>query len=387
MSGPAFTLHTGLGLPALGEHWRALQARAAPRFFLSWSWIGAWLETLGTIPPVLEGRIDGQTVLLGVVVPRHRVEAGLIRVHGAMLHTTGDRARDVIAVEYNGFLVDRTHEGRIEAAAVAFLLGPARLAGRRCDELHIVATVAAAEAWLVPPGMLVQRPARKPSWRVDLAAVRAAGGDFPALLSANTRQQLRRALRGYAARGPLAVTPAADAATALGWLDALAALHQAQWKARGEPGGWAFPFFARFQRRLVAAGVPEGRVELLRVTAEGQELGYLLNLIEGDHVMAFVSGFRFDPDPRLKPGLVCHALAIARHAEAGRAVYDFLAGAARYKASLGRPGPEFAYLLIQRPTLMTRAEHALRRLLRRRAGGDQAIEASTGASAASRAAG
>ncbi len=387
MSRPEFALRTDLPLPALGEHWRALEARAAPRFFLSWSWIGAWLETLGTVPPVLEGRIDGQTVLLGVVVPRHRVEAGLIRVHGAMLHTTGDRAQDVIAVEYNGFLVDRAHEGQIEAAAVAFLLGPARLAGRRCDELHIVATLAAAEACLVPAGMLVQRPARKPSWRVDLAAVRAAGGDFPALLSANTRQQLRRALRGYAARGSLAVTPAADAATALRWLDALAALHQAQWQARGEPGGWAFPFFARFQRRLVAAGVAEGRVELLRVTAGADELGYLLNLIDGDHVMAFVSGFRFDPDPRLKPGLVCHALAIARHAEAGRAVYDFLAGAARYKASLGRPGPEFAYLLIQRPTPMTRAEHALRRLLRRPAGGDQAIEASTGASAASRAAG
>ncbi len=386
MNGPEFALRTDLPLPALGEQWRALEARAAPRFFLSWAWIGAWLETLGTIPPVLEGRIGGQTVLLGVVVPRHRVEAGLIRVHGAMLHSTGVRGQDVIAVEYNGFLVDRAHDGQIEAAAVAFLLGPARLAGRRCDELHIVATLAEAEARLVPPGMLVQRPARKPSWRVDLAAVRAAG-DFPALLSANTRQQLRRALRGYAARGPLAATPAADAATALRWLDALAALHQAQWQARGEPGGWAFPFFARFQRRLVAGGVPDGRVELLRVTAGARELGYLLNLIEGDHVMAFVSGFRFDPDPRLKPGLVCHALAIARHAEAGRAVYDFLAGAARYKASLGRPGPEFAYLLIQRPTPMTRAEHALRQLLRRPAGGDQAIEASAGASAASRAAG
>ena len=386
MSAPEFALRADLPLPALAERWRALEARAAPRFFLSWTWIGAWLETLGSVPPVLEGHIDGQTVLLGVVVPRHRVEAGLIRVHGAMLHTTGARAQDVIAVEYNGFLVDRAHAGAIEATAVAFLLGPARLAGRRCDELHIVAAPAEAEARLIPPGMLVQRPARKPSWRVDLEAVRAAG-EFPALLSANTRQQLRRALRGYAARGPLAATPAADAATALGWLDALAALHQAQWQARGEPGGFAFPFFARFQRRLVAGGVAEARVELLRVTAGDAVLGYLLNLIEGDHVMAFVSGFRLDPDPRLKPGLVCHALAIARHAAAGRAVYDFLAGAARYKASLGRPGPEFAYLLIQRPTPMTRAEHALRRLLRRPAGRDQAIEASTGASAASRAAG
>ena len=45
---------------------------------------------------------------------------------------------------------------------------------------------------------------------------------------------------------------------------------------------------------------------------------------------------------------------------AGR-IYDFLAGETRYKGNLGKPGPDFVYLLIQRPTAMTRAEAALRR--------------------------
>jgi hypothetical protein len=37
-----------------------------------------------------------------------------------------------------------------------------------------------------------------------------------------------------------------------------------------------------------------------------------------------------------------------------------MAGDYRYKANLGQPGPELIYLLLQRPTPMTRAEQAAR---------------------------
>ena len=357
-----FHIRTDLPRTAVAPLWRDLESRADTSFFLRWAWIGTWLAELDTTPPVLIGEADGAIVLLAIPFPYHRVEAGLIRVHGARLHTTGERGQDVIAIEYNGFLVDRAWIGRAERAAVAYLLGPARLAGRRCDELHIVAAREADREKLMPPGMLLQIPSVKPSWQVDLAAVRASGGDYLDTLHANTRQQIRRAMRLYERAGKLVATRAADAATGRAYLDALAELHQRQWTARGEPGGFAFPFFVRFQRRLVETCLEAGGVELLRVTAGGQPIGYLMNLVYRGHVMAFVSGFRFEDDPKLKPGLVCHALAIARHAAEGARCYDFLAGATRYKANLGRPGPEFAYLLIQCPTFMTRAERAARRI-------------------------
>ena len=357
-----FHIRTDLPRAALAPLWRELESRADPSFFLGWAWIGTWLAELDTTPPVLIGEADGAIVLLAIPFPYHRVEAGLIRVHGARLHTTGERGQDVIAIEYNGFLVDRAWIGRAERAAVAYLLGPARPGGRRCDELHIVAAREADREKLMPPGMLLQIPSVKPSWRVDLAAVRASGGDYLDTLHANTRQQIRRAMRLYERAGKLVATRAADAATGRAYLDALAELHQRQWTARGEPGGFAFPFFVRFQRRLVETCLEAGGVELLRVTAGGQPIGYLMNLVYRGHVMAFVSGFRFEGDPKLKPGLVCHALAIARHAAEGAHCYDFLAGATRYKANLGRPGPDFAYLLIQRPTFMTRAELMARRV-------------------------
>ncbi len=366
-----FHIETGLTRDELGDLWRALEARADVTFFLSWDWIGAWLAELDPLPPILVGEAGGTPVLLGALVPRRRVEGGIVRVDGLHLHTTGERAKDVIAIEYNGFVVDRAWAGRADAAAVAWLLGPARVVGRRRDELHVVAATADAQARLVPPGMLLQVPARKPSWRVDLASVRASGRPYLDSLGASTRQQIRRSMRLYAQQGPLTATRAADVPTGLAYLDALAGLHQAQWQARGEPGGFAFPFFVRFQRRLVETCLPRGTVELLRIARGDAPIGYLFNLIRDGHVLAFVSGMRFEDDNRLKPGLVSHALAIQRHADEGAAVYDFLAGAARYKASLGTPGPEFVYLLIQRPTPMTRAERHLREVwnaLRRRRG-------------------
>ncbi len=128
-----------------------------------------------------------------------------------------------------------------------------------------------------------------------------------------------------------------------------------------QTGGFASAFFERFQRRLIADCVPRRAAELIRVSRGGQPIGYLYNLIRDGHVLAFVSGFLYEDDNRLKPGLVCHALAIERHVQTGGSIYDFMAGETRYKSNLGQPGPVFVYLLLQRPTAMTRAERMLRR--------------------------
>ncbi|MBV8573907.1 MAG: GNAT family N-acetyltransferase, partial [Acetobacteraceae bacterium] len=65
--------------------------------------------------------------------------------------------------------------------------------------------------------------------------------------------------------------------------------------------------------------------------------------------------------PKLKPGLVSHYLCIEHHLQRGGHTYDFMAGDARYKASLGEPGPEMLHLIVQRPTITLRTELALRR--------------------------
>ena len=54
-----------------------------------------------------------------------------------------------------------------------------------------------------------------------------------------------------------------------------------------------------------------------------------------------------------------HCLCIDRHLDDGSDVYDFMAGAAGYKANLGEPGPDMLYLLADRPIWPLRLESAL----------------------------
>ena len=102
----------------------------------------------------------------------------------------------------------------------------------------------------------------------------------------------------------------------------------------------------------------------MRVRAGSEDVGYLYNFVHEGRVLSYQSGFRYEDDARLKPGLVSHALCVEGHLGGDAAVYDFLAGDARYKASLGAPGPEMVYWRIERPTPLLRVETALKRLRR-----------------------
>jgi CelD/BcsL family acetyltransferase involved in cellulose biosynthesis len=342
----------------LRDLWRDLEGRASPHVFLSWDWIGCWISQAELRPVVIIGRTSATHVLLGVLTPAHRRNLLRIVVRGLHLHMTGDSRQDVITTEYNGFLVDREHAGRLERAAIAFLLSGLVVRGQRRDELHVKNTVAESER-LVTGHAEYRVVQRKPSWFVDLAAIRATGREYLDCLSANTRQQIRRSIRLYEKRGPLRARRADTPAQALSFLDELKQLHQRYWNGRGEPGGFSFRFFEGFQQRLIPIGLQHGTVEIVQVSAGSFVIGYIYNLLYRGHVYCYLSGFNYEADPRLKPGLVSHSLCISRHLDDGNRVYDLLSGDHRYKASLGRRGPDMVYLLVERPTLPLRLESAL----------------------------
>jgi CelD/BcsL family acetyltransferase involved in cellulose biosynthesis len=93
----------------------------------------------------------------------------------------------------------------------------------------------------------------------------------------------------------------------------------------------------------------------------------LYNFIEAGKVSYYQSGLVYRDDPRLKPGLVAHALTIQRAADAGLREYDLLAGDYRYKRSLATASRDLVWLRLERGNLKTRtiaALRALRELLR-----------------------
>ncbi|HUZ73730.1 MAG TPA: GNAT family N-acetyltransferase [Stellaceae bacterium] len=349
--------------PAVAELaalWRDLEARAEASFFLSWDWIGCWLAASGIAPLLLSARRGGTVVALALLHPVRRRRHRVVTSDALMLHQTGDPERDAITIEYNGILADRGCADAATAACIGFL----RQSGlpARWDEVLCANVTPEFAAAARQSGIRLREAAPKPTWRVDLEAVRRGGKPYLETLSANTRAQIRRAMRLYQRRGPLAAMPAPEIATAIAYFDALKALHQRHWQSRQQRGAFADPFAERFHRALVAEGVASGSVELVRVAAGDFVIGYVYNFLRRGQVYSYQTGFAYEDDPRLKPGLVSHCLCIERHLRDGAGVYDFMAGDQRYKRNLGSAGPALVDLVLQRPAPMLIAEDALRRL-------------------------
>ncbi len=346
----------------LGEAWRDLEAHAAASFFLSWHWIGCWLESIDVQPMVLVARLSGRIVGLGLLHLRRQRRHGVFTVPTLYLNKTGDEAQDVITIEYNDILADRAVAPAVRRACLAHLLESGRIDGQRWDELAWGGAHESLGEELSQLGYPWRLIAEAPSAAVDLEAVRASGRPFLAHLSANTRHQIRRAIALYEERGPLRLETARTVDQGLRLFAEAGALHQARWTARGQPGAFAFPFYIAFHERLIRRCLPAGTVELVRVSAGEQPIGYLYNLLYRGTAYYYFSGFLYEPDNRLKPGLVTHCLCIKRHLERGMRTYDFMGGDNRYKTSLGQPGPAIIAAAIQQPRLLLALEGRLRRL-------------------------
>lgn len=339
--------------------WTDLEGRADPTFFLAWSWIGPWLEAAGPADFVVVGRAGAEVVFLGLLrrrtVRRHR----LIRSRTLFLHQTGDPEQDSVFIEHNGFLTDRRFSG-ITPAAFEFLRSNETLP--KFDELQIGGAPETLYESFRSSGLRTRIFDRKPTSIVDLASVRRAGGDYLASVSSNTRYQIRRALKIYQARGPLALHTARTTEEALCFFDELGGLHEAAWRRRGHDGAWRYPFLVGMQRRIIETSFAEGGVEIARISCAGEPIGYIYCLARGGWIGNYMSGFAFEEDNKVKPGLVSFYLYIQHRIETGGDVLDLLAGDQRYKASLGEPGPTMIWFRVQqrRPQLMI--EEALRRL-------------------------
>lgn len=356
-------------MEALAAAWCALERRSQPSFFRTWTWIGCWLAETGIRPWVVQAAEAGRVIGLGLLCAATRRRHGWLSSRTLLLHETGEPGIDGIYTEYNGLLAEIGREEEVAAAVIEHLLADVGLsdAGRpgggpgRWEELRLGGVGLPYLDLARRTGLEVEVVARQPSAAVDLDGVRESRRGYLESLGTNTRQQLRRSLRLYEARGPLTVEAADTPERAETFLGALAELHQRSWRERGRAGAFAAPFFGRFHRRLIHTGLPQGAVELLRVAAGAETVGYLYNFRRGGWVGNYASGLVYDDDPKLKPGLVCFHLAVERHLALGNAIFDFMAGGQRYKANLGSPGPELYWIELRRPSWKFRLEAGLRR--------------------------
>jgi CelD/BcsL family acetyltransferase involved in cellulose biosynthesis len=346
--------------PAALEHeWRVLERTARPSFFTSWHWVGTLLTALpGTqMPSLLRGVADGRTValaLLGAGVSRRR--NGLIRSRGLYLNETGDAHFDALTIEHNGILAAAGREAAVFDAALGWFAG----LREEADELHFSGSLLRPPEEAVEGRRLGRVETVVPSYSVDLGRL-SASGELDPVLSANARQQLRRAFRQFERFAPLQLSQAMTTSEASDFFAGLKLLHCASWERRGRAHAFTHAFFEPFHRLLIERSFAEDGVQLLKACVGDRAIGYLYNFRLGTRVYAYQSGFA-DADRRERPGIVTHALAIQHAFRSGAAVYDLMAGRNRLKESLATRCEPMWWQTFQQPRLAFRLERLGRRL-------------------------
>ena len=360
----------------LGRRWMALEGSAECSFFQSWTYTGCLIEERFPDPMLLEAHAGDAPIALALF-NRRRERFG---AECLLLGESGIASFDTVFIEHNGPLVARGSVPfvlpRLLRTAIGGSLWRWPTAGRRVvlsgvnDEV-----LAAARA----SGLVTALRDTRLAPAVDLAGLRRERVGVLDRVSANTRYQLRRSERRFAAAGPLEIRRAADVVEGHRWLEALAALHQRTWQGRGLPGAFADTNFRRFHHALIDRGLKLGQVDLLEVSAGSRCLGYLLNFVFRGTVYAYQSGFDYAlADRHEKPGLTAHHKAIEMYLQEGLDRYDFLGGAERYKTSLASTASRLHWAVLAArwspPGMMFRLRHgydALASGMRRRAEREQ----------------
>jgi CelD/BcsL family acetyltransferase involved in cellulose biosynthesis len=347
-------------LPELEREWRQLEAVGNPTFFTSWHWIGTLLAAVPSVsrPQLLRGRANGATIalaLLGAGETRRRW--GRVRSRGLYLNQTGEPRFDSLTIEHNGILTAARCEPVLWEELIAWFAG----LHDEADELHLGGSTRRLPQTALARCAVGCRETSLPSYSVDLRRLASADGESYPVLSANARQQLRRALRYFERFGPLRLEEAASTSEALAFFDRMKALHCASWERRGKRHSFAGEFFEPFHRLLIERSFAEGATQLLRASAGDRVIGYLYNFRLDNRVYTYQSGFD-DADRRERPGIVAHFLAIQHAFRTGAQVYDFMAGRNRLKESFATRCEPMLWQVVQQPRLAFRLEHLARRL-------------------------
>lgn len=346
-----FLLEPLPSLAALERLWRSFDRTGSHSFFVSWTWIGTLLRIANRQPYLLRAVRGSDVAGLGLLTLGKGTLWGFLPAETAWLNATGSSLLDSVMIEHNGFAVPTQD---CDQALLTSLVDWFASGGLAANELTLPGVSCGRGE--MENSSLYQIEKRSTGYRTPL---RGLGDDgIASLLSRNARQQLRRSVRDY--QGSISLTRAHDVETALEYFTQMKDLHVRSWTRRGRGHAFHRPHFETFHRALISNGVEDNSVDLLRIAAGDNVLGYLYNFRRNGIVSSYQSGFA-DGTPGLRPGYVCHATAIAHYAKLGMRYYDFLAGTNRLKQSFGIESYELCWRSYRKRTLAFTADALLRK--------------------------
>jgi len=350
------------GWERIAPEWQRLaETSAEVPLFMGRDWVECWLDVYGAeLEPSLWQLRDGAGLVGACLLVERRERRGPVPVRCLYLNTAGEAPGEGVCVEFNALLHGAGRGPEVHAAFAAELRdrGADELVASGVTEPGLEALTSALPGWVADV-----------EWSedafVDLARLRSAGAGYrESVLSANSRKQINRSLKAYAALGPVGVEVASrDVHRKLELLDELIELHQASWRARGEPGAFGSDKMRAFHRHFIERTASSGAAQLVRVAAGDETIAVLYNFVDRGRVFFYQSGLQYRDDGKLRPGLSAHVCAIEHYLAEGLDEYHFMAGdqtTPRYKQSLSNDARRLAWARLQRPGAKASLIRALR---------------------------
>lgn len=346
------------GLDAVRGPWEELLERSAlSEPTLAPAWLLPWWRVFGP----LDGRAlraalfwDGQR--LAGLAPlcarprRHRLGLPLAALD---LLASGEDEADEIGSDYLGVIAERGAEPAIARGLCEALcsgaLGPwdeLRMPAMRGDD--VLPVLLARELRAYGADARIELTGASP--HVPLPSTWDA---YLAALPSSRRYLVRRSLRDLEAwaGAPLRLERAERIEDLPRATEILIRLHEARWSSDGRAGAFASPRFRAFHEEVMPALLSRGALELSWLSARGEPVAAMYNLVWQGRVCFYQGGRRTDLPGNLRAGIALHALAIREAIAAKRREYDFLAGTSRYKMDLSLAVRPLVALHATRPSL------------------------------------
>jgi CelD/BcsL family acetyltransferase involved in cellulose biosynthesis len=337
----------------LQGEWEQVERESDAGFFLSWTWICSWLQSMEPQAELLRIHCEKELVGIALLVVR-KTHGGFVR--SLVLHQTGDELQDQIWTEYNDVLAKREYAEGVRACFADFLKS-----WNGWDEFVLGASHASVVDFYAKR---LDLPTLE-RWKTDAYGVSLEGidGDFLNSLSRNTRYQINRSFKAYAKDGfELKLVFADTKNEALAFFDQAGPFHKQRWGAKPEQSGFANPVFMAFHHRLITNAWGKGEIALACLKHGERDLGYFYFFIYRNVVYFYLSGLVQEQNSKLKPGLCGHTLIIEHFKSLGMVYYDLMGGDDRYKKSIASKHSALCRQAIRRPTKVFRVESALRKV-------------------------
>jgi CelD/BcsL family acetyltransferase involved in cellulose biosynthesis len=351
------------GLDALEREWNGLLERSDASVFQTFEWQRTWWRHFGEHRRdarlhlvTVRGR-EGLVAVAPLFVERRRV-LGVLRLRRLLFvgHQDSDYL-DVLAERGREAECAERIAGHLSRSPLAFDVAVLE----ETPDRSVVGPL--LHAALLRRGWASSRRVESPCPRTALERTWDA---TLARFTLEDRREIRRRLRNIQKehRAQLEVVP--PGAQVEPAMREFIEMHQERWARDAYWGAFAEQSQADFHCEVAERLSRRGWLFLGFLQVDGRRLSVNYGYAFRDAIAIYLTGSRTVDEQlgRLSPGRVVHAMCMQRAVEEGRAVYDFMRGAERYKYELGAVDvPNWTIVAYPRSGRALVATHRIHRLL------------------------